>query len=228
VDARRRQILEDMGILVWRQRAPAGALVQAPDAPQAAPTPVFREDHRGLSERRREPTSPTVRRGTGRSGQPVRPPPALGDVPSAETPATETPAHNRALRETAPASCDRLEIHSMAVPGALLFADRSAKAFRHLYTDVLRAVAGDWCADPVVLRFDWPIPGVNGSPAEALGAFVDKQIGDFEARRVLVLAELAPLFGRLDRSFESIAGGDTLDDPVVKSELWQRIRTARD
>jgi hypothetical protein len=115
----------------------------------------------------------------------------------------------------------------MAVPGALLFADRSAKAFRHLYTDVLRAVAGDWCADPVVLRFDWPIPGVNGSPAEALGAFVDKQIGDFEARRVLVLAELAPLFGRLDRSFESIAGGDTLDDPVVKSELWQRIRTAQ-
>jgi hypothetical protein len=132
----------------------------------------------------------------------------------------------------------RISVLSIALAGTLVLVDgASSRRDLKLARDVAAAASGDWQARPVSRRFDWPpaVPGDGVPPAadagrRALNAFVDKDLGDHEARLLLCIEPLARLLP------ESFSGCRRLVMPALdvlgreaeaKRALWQAIEDSR-
>ena len=101
------------------------------------------------------------------------------------------------------------------------FASRKQAA---LAGDLARCACRDWSANVKQLRFDWPLPGVVGNAASALGAFLDKQMQDFAVQRPLVAASMVRKIP--PGAFDCIVIPDLeqLDDPDAKRVLWRLLQ----
>lgn len=198
LDPHRTQILQDMGIEVWRQRR------QAPqEAPAAAPRRSAGVPRQRAQQRRRPPVAPPAARRPAVAGaQPERAPPAAATPTDAAFALTATCAEG-----------------TLVVTGA--FTNRKQAA---LAGDIARCACGDWAAELKHLRFDWPLPGVSGSAAPAVSAFLDKQMQDYAVQRPLVTASIASKIppGAIDCM--AIPDLEQLDAPDAKRELWRRLQ----
>ena len=197
MDAHRQRLLRDMGVERWLLRAPPGATTQAGAA------------------------------GPLETDAPARPSDALGQAPA--RPGKEVAPNGRSqsnapsAAETAPA----FAIVVLGLPGTLLavsaFPPRSGAA--QLAQDLLRAARRDWAAAMRQVRFDWPLPGAQGTFRPALTAFLEKQIQDFAAQRLLATESVArrlkdaPLQLIVIPELQALA-----DDPDAKRKLWQRLQ----
>ena len=209
LDPHRTQILQDMGIEVWRQRrlapkrAPTGnpAGASAPVAAQGRSAGALQE---GRQPRRRPPSAPM---------DAARRPAKAGARPERSSPAAATPTD---AAFTLLATCTK---GTLVATGA--FTSRKQAA---LAGDIARCACRNWTADLKHLRFDWPLPGVGGSAAPALGAFLERQMQDFAVRRLLVTASMANKVpsGAIDHI--TIPDLEQLDDPDAKRELWRRLQ----
>ena len=208
LDPHRKQILEDMGIEVWRRRgtAPKPAPAQ-PSTRTAAAAQRRRGTPAGEGpQRRRQPAStPTnaPKRPAAAAGASLERPPPVAPAPTDEAFALTATCAQGVLVAT----------------GA--FANRKQAA---LAADIARCAGGDWSADLKQLRFDWPLPGITGAAAPALCAFLDKQMQDFAVQRPLVTASMARKIP--SDAFDCIAIPDLeqLEDADAKRELWRRLQ----
>lgn len=208
LDPHRKQILEDLGIEVWRRRSTAPK--PAPAKPSVR-TSAAAQRRRGTPagegpQRRRQPTStPTnaPRRPAAAAGARLERPPPTAPTPTDEAFALTATCANGVLVAT----------------GA--FANRKQAA---LAADIARCAGRDWAADLEHLRFDWPLPGITGAAAPALCAFLDKQMQDFAVQRPLVTASMARKIP--PDAFDCIAIPDLeqLEDADAKRELWRRLQ----
>ena len=208
LDPHRKQILEDMGIEVWRRRRAAPK--PAPAKPSTR-TAAAAQRRRGAPagegpQRRRQPTSTPT-------NAPRRPAAAAGASLERQPPAAPTPT-DEAFALTA--TCAQ---GVLVATGA--FVNRKQAA---LAADIARCAGRDWSADLKHLRFDWPLPGITGAAAPALCAFLDKQMQDFAVQRPLVTASMARKIP--PDAFDCIAIPDLeqLEDADAKRELWRRLQ----
>ena len=90
--------------------------------------------------------------------------------------------------------------------------------------DLARCACRDWSANVKHLRLDWPLPGVAGGSASAIGAFLGKQMQDFAVQRPLVTASMARKVP--PDAFDCIVVPDLeqLDDPDAKRSLWRLLQ----
>lgn len=210
LDPHRKQILEDMGIEVWRRRSaapkPAPAQPSAHTAAAAGPQPRRGTPAREGPQRQRQPASTPT-------NAPKRPAAAAGARLERPPPAAATPT-DEAFALTATCAQGVLVATSA-------FANRKQAA---LAADIARCAGRDWSADLKQLRFDWPLPGITGAAAPALCAFLDKQMQDFAVQRPLVTASMARKIP--PDAFDCIAIPDLeqLEDADAKRELWRRLQ----
>ncbi len=210
-EATRRQILSDMGIVVWRLRAseplpvreaaaaPAGG--PAPDAGsrQSSPAPA----PRSTPDARRPPVPPPTRRPVPPTAAEVRPWSAV----------------------------------SLAVPGVVLLGDGAgSRRDLRLARDILAAATGDWRAKPVRRRFAWPdglthdaVTAADGG-RRALNAFVGKDLEDHQARLLLCVEPLASLLPPQPSQCRLLIIprlAALAHDVSAKRALWQALVDAR-
>ena len=198
----RRQILEDLGIEVWRQRH-RGAAAQAREAKPHLEEP--------LPRRRAAPKAGAHRRPAevGAHGQPAGP----GTEPQRRPLVAATPTD------------EAFTLIATCADGALVatgaFANRKQAA---LAGDIARCAGRDWTASVKQVRFDWPLPGITGKADAALGAFLEKQMQDFAAPRPLVTASMAEKIPPGAFDFMAIPDLEQLEDPQAKRQLWRQLQ----
>ncbi|MFU8816387.1 MAG: hypothetical protein ACNA7W_13640 [Pseudomonadales bacterium] len=202
--ASRRQILEHMGVDVWRLRVPLGAPAKVAGAPaKATGAPV---EALGASN-------------------------IVGaEVPVAVTPQPD--ARPQPSRKPQPA-VETLSVLLLSLGGCILLIEGSpSRRDQRLATDVLSAACGDWKAKPTTRHFDWPPAGGlleadADAPLRALEAFVDKDVADHQARLLLcpesVSARLSNRWPGCRRVV--IPPLDQLGrDGALKRALWQTMQ----
>lgn len=200
MDAHRQRLLRDMGLEPWFLRATPGATTQA-----GAAGPLK----------------------TDAAASAARPPGAPRPAPARS--GSEAAPNGRSRIDSRPASETALvfAIVVLGLPGALLaasaFPPRSSVA--RLAQDLLRAARRDWAAEVRQVRFDWPLPSAQGAFRPALAAFLEKQVQDFAAERLLATESVAqrlkdaPLQLIVIPELQALA-----DDPEAKRKLWQRLQ----
>jgi hypothetical protein len=110
----------------------------------------------------------------------------------------------------------------------LLIEPGKSKAALRFASDLLSAASNVWGGNMDRLAFDWPQPGIENNAAtqtRALGAFVDKQLGDRAPGLILLADEVA---GRL----ETLPSGYLRLPPITllmtqgehKRALWEKLK----
>ena len=93
-----------------------------------------------------------------------------------------------------------------------------------LAADIVRCLCRNWGAAVQRIEFKWPLPGVVGDPAPALGAFLDKQIHDFTVTRALATASAAAKLPPTGIDFTTIPDLTQLEEPDAKRTLWRQLQ----
>lgn len=214
MQARRTQILEDLGIDRWWLRRAATGHAAPGDRPVVDPP-----DQR-----------------------PVAVPPAASPVltdPGAEKTLPQMAEVSRA--NVAPAqpsgrtsAVDAWAALSLVAGGVVLLVDgSSSRRDLRLAMDVLATASGSWIDKPASRRFDWPPDGVStigrgADPAgRAFAAFVDKELADHGAETLLVeetLSERLPERGGPVR-VQIPALARLGRDVAAKRALWEILRS---
>lgn len=225
--AARLQILQDIGIDVWRLRAAPGESVADSQPGEAAAVlaeleiPPVREP----SARPRAAVDTPLPDAVEDAAEPVREaaPSAVGADPAAGESAGPAAAPWAAV--------------SLALPGIVVVVDgASSRRDLRLAVDILAATTGDWRARPARRRFDWP-PAVSApavatdEPAgrRAFAAFLEKDLADHGAAVLVCVETLAAHLP------EAVSGATRIDIPPLdelgrdtdaKRALWQRLASA--
>ncbi len=200
----RRRLLHDMGIEVWYIRAEAQKTAVGHAAEPASN--LSRED---------APTDPPS------TGQPL----AVG-MPSVDV---EPDVSNLRGPSTAPpparAADPPYTVVAHGAPGVLLVVDAlEGGGGVILARDIVRAVCRDWAGAVGQARFDWPQPGASGASAPALAAFIEKQVEDYGAKRLLIAESTASRLGDDADDFIRVPDLPSLGDAEAKSQLWRLLR----
>ena len=208
-DRQRQRLLRDMGIEFWFLRAAPGARVPAEaaahsgDDASARPAAAADRPARQLPARSRKATPSNAGRGPSND-----PPPAVSKPPPAS--------------QTEPA----FSVVALGLPGALLVASafpaRGGEA--RLAQDLIRAARRDWAAGVRQARFDWPLPGAQGSSRPALTAFVEKQAEDFAPECLLATESVASRLQSAPLRPTVIPELHSLAAPDAKRKLWQQLQ----
>ncbi len=217
MDARRRQILEDLGIDQWRLR---GAAAESVGSVPAVTVSVAAPRTSGT------PASP------GRAAAATAAAP--GELKEArEAAGGETDAPQRVPAE---APSEAWSVLSLVSAGIVLLVDgASSRRDLRLAMDILAAASGGRRAKPSSRHFAWPPDGTGtmvgggaGAARRAFAAFVDKELGDHGA--ALLLCE-EPLTARLPER----GGLVRVEIPPLeqlgrdvdgKRRLWETLRSA--
>ncbi len=219
LDSRRRKILRDMGIDVWVLRAVPGQAAGASSAPAIAELPT------GSLAAATPPNPAAAARAalTGIAAQQAEPRRSDGSRRRAETP------------DSAPA--ERIVVESVALKGVvLLLYGPVSRRDQRLAHDVVSSAVAAWSEKPVHRRFSWPpaapagksAADANGLPVlrRALRAFVDKDLHDHQAHKVLyvgAVAEHLPDTWPGARVLRLPALGELSRDAEAKKRLWTEM-----
>lgn len=141
------------------------------------------------------------------------------------------PAHDDAPQRAAP-SGDRVEpftVVCLSDAGALMLVEAPVQRFPLRFcSDLLRAAGG--AGSPQQVVFSWPHPGLEpgtGHSGRSLAAFIDKQLGDSGAVRLLVCARMCERVPDLqwpDPVLKMPQLDRLLLEADLKKALWLQIR----
>ncbi len=93
-----------------------------------------------------------------------------------------------------------------------------------LAKDIAHCACGDWTFAVKQLRFDWPLPGMTGDAAPALGAFLGKQIQDFSVKRILATKSAAARLPSVGLECTIIPDLEQIQDADAKRVLWRQLQ----
>ena len=218
-----------MGIEVWysrrRDRAAATEAEMMPPLDRLPDTPLPESP---AAERRRgsnaPPTSAEQHEDLHLASAVAKQGRVTTDSPASEPTTPDTSRRGDSVNAV-PVTDPPYSVAALGAPGVVFVVEGlQNRGDATLARDIVWAACRDWTLRVGRARFDWPQPGASGSSAPVLAAFIEKQVEDHGASRVLIAESVANRLDEQSDDFIQVPDLSSLAEREDKLALWRRLR----